>query len=64
MKAFALIGLMTFPTLAGCDQSSPATGSAGQDGHGRYSGIGIYEAGRLWAQVELILLANPRTRQG
>ena len=64
MKCLALIGLMAFPILVGCDQSSPATGSAGQGGHGRYSGIGIYEAGRLWAQVETDPVGQPTGKAG
>ena len=52
MKAIAFIGIMTLTILTGCDQSPSPAGSAGQDARGRYSGIGIYEAGRLWAQVK------------
>ena len=59
MKALTLVGLAVLPLLAGCDQGPSSSGGSGQDGRGRYSGIGIYEAGRLWAQVKIDPAAQP-----
>ena len=38
--------------LTGCQKGSPA-GGAPQGHHGRYAGIGLYSADRLWAEMKL-----------
>ena len=35
--------------LAGCNR--PWAGGAGTGPHGRYSGVGVYPAGRMWRQM-------------
>jgi len=59
MRTIALVGLAALPLLASCDQGPSSSGGSGQEGRGRYSGIGIYEAGRLWAQVKTDPAAQP-----
>lgn len=41
--------LMTCCVLSGCDRS-PAPSASGPKSPGRYAGIGVFEAGRLWGQ--------------
>ena len=53
MKSLALVGLAAITLLAGCDRGPSSSGGSGQEGRGRYSGIGIYEAGRLWSQAKI-----------
>ena len=42
--------LIGFSALVGCDQS-PATTGPGPKSPGRFAGIGIFQAGRLWQHV-------------
>ena len=53
MKHWYLVGLASALLVSGCDRAPSSSGSAGAEGKGRYSGIGIYEAGRLWSQVKV-----------
>ena len=53
MKPVAIIYLTALPFLAGCDRGPDASGGSDQHGRGRYSGIGIYETGRLWSQIKV-----------
>ncbi len=64
MKALSLLGVVLLPTLASCDQSPAASGGPGHEGRGRYSGIGIYEAGRLWSQVKVDRAAESAGKAG
>ncbi len=64
MKTIALVGLAALPLLASCDQGPSSSGGSGQEGRGRYSGIGIYEAGRLWAQIKLDPATQPAGKAG
>src|SRR5207245_2524420 len=43
--------LLTACMLGGCDQREAAS-SAGPKSPGRYSGIGTFDAGRLWQQIK------------
>jgi len=51
MKRSLILVLGLTSCLAACDQG-PSSPGAGRKDQGRYSGIGIYEAGRLWAQTK------------
>lgn len=46
---FALLGV-SLMVLAGCNQS-PAPSGSGPKSPGRFAGIGVFEAGRLWGQM-------------
>ena len=50
MRISALVVLMTGCLLCGCGGADTMSGS-GAKSPGRYSGIGTYDAGRLWAQM-------------
>jgi hypothetical protein len=50
MRGSTLFLLIGFSALGGCDQS-PAASSPGPKSPGRFAGIGVFEAGRLWAQI-------------
>jgi len=50
--------------LTGCDRGEPGSSGPGSEGRGRYSGIGIYEAGRMWSQVKVDSAAPPAGRAG
>ena len=52
MKFSFFIALGVISLLTACDQG-PQSAGGGRKDQGRYSGIGIYGAGRLWAQTKV-----------
>ena len=50
MRGSTLFLLIGVSALAGCDQS-PALSAPGPKSPGRFAGIGVFEAGRLWQQI-------------
>ncbi|QAY76411.1 hypothetical protein [Sphingosinicella sp. BN140058] len=44
------LAAMLLIALAGCDHVPPPAGPPGKTS-GRYAGIGVYDAGRLWSQI-------------
>ena len=51
MRFAALAVVMAACGLSGCGSSEGAFTDSAPESPGRYSGIGTYEAGRLWAQM-------------
>lgn len=49
MRVAAL--MMTLLLLAGCNQS-PTAAASGPKSSGRFAGIGVFETGRLWREME------------
>jgi hypothetical protein len=50
MKRVVLGAIATLLCLSGCNNPKDAEGSPG-GAHGRYAGVGIYPAGRMWSQM-------------
>jgi hypothetical protein len=49
MKAIAIAGALAALVLSGCNKAAEGIGAPGA--HGRYAGVGLYPADRMWAQV-------------
>lgn len=45
-----VLSLLAIGLLAGCDRN-PSASTPGPKSPGRYAGIGMFDAGRLWAQM-------------
>jgi hypothetical protein len=50
MKIIVVAGLVTALGLAGCQKAADGPMGGGH-AHGRYAGVGLYPADRMWAQV-------------
>jgi uncharacterized protein YceK len=59
MRAIVIGLIATSALLSGCHKLSDLAESKSQKSQGRYSGVGIFEAGKLWAQVSVPGSASP-----
>jgi hypothetical protein len=53
MKISIIVGALAVLALGGCQKAgeTPASGLGSPHGKGRYFGVGLYPAGRMWPQL-------------